>query len=186
MRKTVVVITFVVVAFSIARTHAQSADGLHKSLTTESAKLKMWASDPAILSATKAQNARKVALAEVQRLDREWIEGKAHDLMKQVTTGPCADRLRKLAAENAAYGEAFVSDDQGALVCASQETSDYWQGDEAKFIRAYDGGRGSVFIDRPRLDASAKAHLAQISLPIMDGGKAIGTITVGVDTTKLK
>lgn len=186
MRKTVVVVAFAIVAVSIVRTQAQSADALHKSLTAESVKLKAWANDATIVGATKAQNGKKVAIAEVQRLDQQWIAGKARELVKQVTTGPCADHLRKLASENPAYGEAFVSDDQGALVCATQTTSDYWQGDEAKFIRAYDAGRGSVFIDRPRLDTSAKANLAQISLPIMDGGKAIGTITVGVDTTKLK
>ncbi len=186
MRKTIVILTFAILVLSIGRTHAQSADALHKSLTTESVKLKAWTSDPVIVSATKTQNAKRTALAEVQRLDKDWIEGKARELVKQVTSGPCADRLRKLSTENPAYGEAFVSDDQGALVCATQATSDYWQGDEAKFIRAFDSGRGSVFIDRPRLDASAKANLAQISLPIMENGKAIGTITVGVDTTKLR
>jgi len=186
VRKTVVVIAFLIVVVAIVRTNAQSADALHKALTSEATKLKAWAADPALAGAVKAQNAKKAALAEVQRLDKAWIDGKAADLVKQVTTGACADRLRKLSAENPAYGEAFLSDQQGAIVCASQATSDYWQGDEAKFTRAYDGGRGAVFIDRPRLDESAKANLAQISLPVMDGDKAIGVITVGIDTKKLK
>lgn len=186
MRKAVFIIAFAIVVVSVTRTEAQSADAVHKSLTAEGAKLKAWTNDSVIVAATKTQNARRVALAEVQRLDKAWIEGKAGDLVKQIITGACADRLRKLASENPAYGESFVMDHQGALVCATQATSDYWQGDEAKFIRAFDSGRGAVFIDRPRLDASAKANLAQISLPIMDGGKAIGTITVGVDTKRLK
>lgn len=38
---------------------------------------------------------------------------------------------------------------EGALVCANAKTSDYWQGDKAKWQRAFAEGKGSVFIDRP-------------------------------------
>jgi len=75
-------------------------------------------------------------------------------------------------------------DAQGALVCATGATSDYWQGDEAKWIRAFDGGKGATFIDRPRRDDSAAENLAQISIPVMEKDHAIGVLTVGVRTAK--
>ena len=153
---------------------------MQKQLDAEAAKLKAWGSDAAIVAAVKAQNAKHVSLAKIKQLDTQWTEGKAGTLVKQTTSGACADHLRQLAASNAAYGEVFVMDDQGALVCANAKTTDYWQGDEAKWQRAFNGGAGAVFIDRPRYDDSASRNLAQISIPVMENGRAIGAITVGL------
>ena len=44
-----------------------------------------------------------------------------------MTQGACAERLRALIKEDSFVVEAFLMDAQGALVCASRETSDYWQ-----------------------------------------------------------
>jgi len=163
-------------------TFAQSAQDRQKQLDAEAAKLRAWGSDPVIVAAVKAQNSKKVPLKTIQSLDAQWSAGKAAALVAQMTTGPCADHLRKLAAGNAAYGEVFVMDDQGALVCASAKTSDYWQGDEAKWQRAFNAGKGAVFIDRPKYDDSASRSLAQISIPVLENGHAIGAITVGLSS----
>jgi len=159
---------------------AQSAQTTQKLLDAEAAKLRAWGSDPVIVAAVKAQNAKGVPLATIKALDAQWIAGKAATLADKTITGPCADHLRELAKSNAAYGEIFVMDDQGALVCASSKTSDYWQGDEAKWQRAFNEGKGGVFIDRPRYDDSSSRNLAQISVPVLDGERAIGAITIGV------
>ena len=174
----------VVLAILVAAgAHAQSAGDVQKMLTAEAAKVRALGTDPDIVAAVKAQNAKKVSLETIRKLDGQWIAGKAATLVKQVTTGPCADRLRLLSA-GGAYREAFVMDDRGALVCASAKTTDYWQGDEAKFEQAFNGGKGNVFIDRPKYDDSASAAVAQISVPVMDNGKAIGAITVGLSVAK--
>ena len=168
----------VTLAFS-ATLFAQSAQTTQKQLDAEAAKLRAWGSDATIVAAVKAQNAKHVPLATIKSLDAQWIAGKAAALVKEKTTGACADYLRKLAT-GSAYQEIFVMDDQGAIVCTNEVTSDYWQGDEAKWQRAFNEGKGNVFIDRPRYDESAKRNLAQISVPVMDNGKAIGAITIGV------
>lgn len=166
--------------------HAQSAGTVQKLLADEAARLQAWGSDPAIVAAVKAQNAKRVTLAQVKSLDEQWAAGKAETLVKQVTTGTCADHLRKLVAGNAGYGETFLMDDQGALVCATAKTTDYWQGDEAKWQRAYSDGKGEVFIDRPKFDDSSSQRLAQISVPVLDNGAAIGAITIGISVDKLQ
>jgi hypothetical protein len=163
----------------------QSAETIQKALSTESNTLAAWGSDKAFVDAVKAQNAKKVSLEEIKRIDADWTAGKSAELAKQVTSGPCADHLRALVAAHPGYGEAFVMDNQGALVCANAHTSDYWQGDESKWQRAFADGKGAVFIDRPRFDDSAKAPLAQISVPVMDGGRAVGAITVGLNVSQL-
>lgn len=166
--------------------HAQSAGDVQKLLTDEATRLQTWGSDPILVAAVKAQNAKRVSAAQVKMLDEQWAAGTAAALVKQVTTGPCADHLRTLVAGSAAHGETFVMDNQGALVCATAKTSDYFQGDEAKWQRAFNEGKGSVFIDRPKFDDSSAQRLAQISVPVLDKGVAIGAITVGVATDKLK
>lgn len=160
---------------------AQSADAIQKSLQTQAAAIESWGSDKELVAAVRAQNARRTPMSEIERIDKGWIAGGEAALVKQLTTGPCADRLRALIATHPSFGETMLIDDQGALVCASQRTSDYYQGDESKWQRSFDGGRGAVFIDRPRFDASAAENLAQISVPVLDSGHVIGVLTVGVD-----
>lgn len=164
--------------------HAQSAGNVQKLLTDEAARLQAWGSDPAIVAAVKAQNAKHVPPEQVKSLDQQWSAGKVEALVKLVTTGPCADHLRTLAGT--AHGETFVMDNQGALVCATAKTTDYWQGDEAKWERAFNAGKGDVYIDRPKFDDSSEQRLAQISVPVIDKGAAIGAITVGVFLDKLQ
>lgn len=164
----------------------QSAEAIQKALNGESTVIASWGTDKLFVDAVRAQNAKKVKLSEIDAIDKQWMAGKADDVAKRVTTGPCADHLRQLVAQHPGFGEAFVMDDQGALVCANARTSDYWQGDESKWQRSFNGGKGAVFIDRPRYDESAQMPLAQISVPVMDGGKAIGAITVGMNVYRLK
>ena len=170
----------VVFALVAATAFAQSAGEVQKQLTAEAEKLRAIGRDPLIVAAVKAQNAKKVSLDAIKTLDAQWIAGKATTLVKQTTTGPCAERLRALVAANRTYGETFVMDDHGAIVCATAKTSDYWQGDEAKFAQAFRDGKGNVFIDRPKFDDSASASIAQISVPVMETDRAIGAITVGI------
>lgn len=175
-----------VALLSCAFAHAQSAGNVQILLTDEATRLQTWGSDPAIVAAVKAQNAKRVPATQVKSLDEQWFAGKADALVKQVTTGKCADHLRTLVAGNAGYGETFVMDNQGALVCATAKTTDYWQGDEAKWQRAYSDGKGDVFIDRPKFDDSSSQRLAQISVPVFDNGAAIGAITIGISLDKLQ
>jgi hypothetical protein len=160
-----------------AATH--SAQSVQQELNGYATTVKVWTADRLIIDAVKAQNARQLTLEHIQKDDTLWMAGKNEALVKQMTTGVCADHLRQLVAA-AGFGETFVMDDQGALVCATQKTSDYWQGDEAKWTRAFAAGKGETFIDRLKFDESAKQNLAQVSVPIMDGGRAIGVITAGV------
>src|SRR5260370_36162921 len=114
---------------------AQSADSNQKRLEAESVKLKTWTQDPLFVAAVTAQNKQHITPAEIDKRDKAWVAGKAEPLVKQMTTGPCADHLRQLAAASPIYSEAFVMDDQGALVGANQRTSEDMQGGEPNWIR---------------------------------------------------
>ena len=79
--------------------------------------------------------------------------------------------------------EIFVMDNQGANVCMTAKTGDYWQGDEAKFWNSYNGGIGAVFVDE--VEDGGKM-ISQVSVPVIDKGMAIGAMTIGVDVNAIK
>jgi len=142
---------------------------------------------PAIASAVKAQNAKAIPLSEIQKIDREWQA--AEDTLpihQQMMNSPCAEEIRRLAKQNPAIAEAFVMDNQGANVCQNELTSDYWQGDEAKWKNAFKNGTGGIDIGVEKLDESTNIVLQQVSLPIVDNeGKIIGAICYGIKTGSL-
>jgi hypothetical protein len=93
-----------------------------------------------------------------------------------MTTGPCADRLRALTKGDPFVLEAFLMDAQGALVCATHETSDYWQGDEAKWLKPMKEGL-EAFVDEPAFDESTQSYALQLSVPVLRAGARVGALT---------
>ena len=93
--------------------------------------------------------------------------------------------LKKIETEHPYFIEAILTDNQGANVALTGLTSDYWQGDEAKFIRSYNDGKGNVYVSRPTRDTSTQQTIAQVSVPVMENGQVIGTLTWGVRMDQL-
>ncbi len=151
-----------------------------------------WAADPALVGAIAAQNAVTGGYdqAKIDALDQEWqasVGAGDNALVSSVLTGPAADFLRaKVAASGGKITEAFVTDAKGLNVAASDPTSDYWQGDEDKFLKVFPAPDGA-FISEVEMDESTQRYQGQISLTITDPatGAAIGTLTVGVDAESL-
>ena len=77
-------------------------------------------------------------------------------------------------------------DNMGANVCMTEKTGDYWQGDEAKFVKSFNGSRGAVFVDEVELADVIKVKVSQVSVPVIDKGEAIGAITFGIYVDNLK
>src|SRR2546425_6673562 len=136
------------------------------------------AGDPDLLKAIVAKNHVVESPADIRRIDEAWIRNRQYPLRKTLTSGPCADRLRKLVADDKLVVEAFLMDERGGLVCATVETSDYWQGDEAKWQKTYRDGT-QVFIDEPAMDASTGAFAVQLSRLVSDAhGSKVGALTL--------
>lgn len=152
----------------------------------ESEMVKLGA-DPVIVEAVKAQNAKKMSLEQIKQTDEKWkaFAGIA-DYMKAIMETDCAKSLYEFQKAKSYYVEIFVMDNQGANVAMTDKTSDYWQGDEAKFIKSFADGKGAIFIDEVEYDDSTQAYLVQVSVPVKDGDTVIGAITFGVDIDSLE
>lgn len=142
--------------------------------------------DPVIVEAVKAENARGKSLSSIKEMDDKWknTPGIA-DFMQKMMDSKCGRHLRDLQDSKPYFAEIFVMDNQGANVCLTDKTSDFWQGDEAKFQNSFKGGNGAVFVDGVEFDDSTQSYISQISVPVLDGDKAIGAITFGIDVDKL-
>ena len=142
---------------------------------------------PQIVSAVKAQNKKGMGMAEINTMDEKWkaTPGVA-PFMQALMDSDCAKFLRQIQDTKTFYSEIFVMDNQGANVAMTDKTSDYWQGDEAKFKKSFNQGKGAVFVDEVEFDDSTQAYLVQVSVPVMDQGQAIGAITFGIDVDQVE
>ena len=137
--------------------------------------------DANLVAQVEAQNRKGVSLDRIKEIDKAWMAEKGvNAFMRSLLDNASSGRLQTLIGSHPYILEAFVMDNQGALVGLTNKTSDYWQGDEAKFIESYKGGVGAIHYGKAEFDKSANATLVQISVPVVKGGAAIGAITFGV------
>lgn len=141
-----------------------------------------WGKNPVIIEAVKKQNASGMSHDAILELDEKWrtTSGLA-PFMQPYFDNDAAEELVRLESEADYVMESFAMDNQGGIVGATNKTSDYWQGDEAKFTESFKGGSGATHIGEIEFDDSAQSYLVQVSVPVMSEGVAIGAITIGID-----
>jgi hypothetical protein len=150
-----------------------------KSAEARVPKAHVIAADAELVKAVLAKNASGETSAQIQARDQAWMNNPKEPLRAALSRGACADRLRALAADDAAIAEVILTDANGANVCVSRETSDYWQGDEPKWEKPYKEGV-DPFIDTPALDVSTGTYAVQISVPVLERKRRIGAVTLTV------
>ena len=171
------------------------AAGEHVGPATEFAKstVAKWVSNPEIIKAINAQNVRHSVLTQEQidTLDKQWraeVGASSRPLIDDLLNRPASKFLAEMKNERGGQVlEIFVMDNRGLNVAQSDVTSDYWQGDEAKWKKTYSTGPDAVFVDEVELDESSQTFQAQVSMSIKDPATnaVIGAITVGVNVDAL-
>lgn len=157
-------------------------------------QIKGWTANAAIVSAVKAQNGSHAGLsqADIDALDKKWraqTDAASKPLIDELLGRNASKKL--VGYKNGGQGlftEIFVMDNKGLNVAQSDVTSDYWQGDEAKWKKTFLAGPDGLFIDEVEFDESTQTYQAQVSVSIADpdSGEAIGAITVGVNVELLE
>ena len=152
-----------------------------------------WSSTQVVLLSIKARNAKQgdFEQARIDALDTQWrSELKTDDqpLITAVLSNPLSSYLLRIHADSlGVYTAVFVMDAKGLNVWQSAVTSDYWQGDEAKFQKTFPVSPQAVFIDEPEYDADTASWRAQLNMSIAnESGQAIGSVTVDVNLTELE
>ena len=185
MKGKIAVVLSVMFLFAAATVSAEQAP--QKVVDMGKTKLAGFGTDPVIVTAVKGANGKGQTLDQIKAMDTKWRDTPGiADYMQALMDNDCAKHLRQFQNENGFIAEIFVMDNQGANVAMTDKTSDYWQGDEGKFKNSFAGGKGQVFVDEVEFDDSTQAYLVQVSVPVLDGGQAIGAITFGVDVDQVE
>lgn len=166
----------------------------------------LWLQDPQLLSSLSSLDAQHQHLAQeaILKLDSQWQaavqQGQTFEWMQAILASPLSSLLNKWQqASRGRYTELFVTDSQGVLVATSRVTTDYWQGDEEKFIQPMklnlpglphpqgwlDQGSGGGQT-QVGYDDSTRQFLSHISFLIRSkgGSQPLGVLTLGVNVEK--
>jgi hypothetical protein len=133
---------------------------------------------------------RDLDAAKIDALDKQWrAERKEADqpLITAVLSSPLSGYLTRIQANALGlYTEIFVIDAKGLNAGQSAITSDYWQGDEAKWQKTFEVGHDAVFIDDPEFNKETGTWRAQLNMTLAKGNSAIGSLTVEINLTELE
>ena len=155
--------------------------------------IKVWIGNAIVIDAIKAQNQKhaSIAQADIDKMDKKW-RSETGASSRPMIDEVLANELSKFLSEakqgsQGLVTEVFVMDNKGLNVGQSDVTSDYWQGDEAKWQKTYSAGPDALFIDEVEKDESTQTFQSQLSMSIVDpaSGKVIGAITGGVNVGAL-
>ncbi|MBB4238139.1 hypothetical protein [Rhizobium esperanzae] len=87
-------------------------------------------------------------------------------------------------ASQGAIVEFFVTDSHGLNVGQSTITTDYWQGDEEKYLKTFANGSREIFIDRAERNETTQMLETQASFVVLDEEEkpiGVATVTIAID-----
>lgn len=155
------------------------------------AGIREWLTNPVVEMSILAHNKRYqgVDQGQIDALDKAWRSERESDdqpLIAATLSSPLSTYLTQIqAASGGIFTEIFVMNAYGLNVGQSAITSDFWQGDEAKFQKTFDVGPTAVFIDEPEFHEASKTWRTQVNLTIAKDGKPIGAVTVEYNLSEL-
>ena len=166
---------------------------IQKLVTPEVIKqMRTWIESDIVRISIATQNKRlsKLDQATIDTLDKQWVkerESEDKPLIAATLSNPLSIYLSRMQGRSLGlYAEIFIMDQNGLNVGQSSITSDFWQGDEAKFQKTYDVAPDAVFIDEPEFDDEMKVWRGPVNFTVTDtDGKSIGAATVELNLTEL-
>ena len=155
------------------------------------AEIRDWLSNPVVEMSVTAHNRlyEGVEQAQIDELDKAWRaekESADQPLIAATLSSPLSTYLTQIqAASGGIFTEIFVMNAFGLNVGQSAITSDFWQGDEAKYQKTFLVSPTAVFVDEPEFNEKSKTWRTQVNLTLAKDGKAIGAVTVEYNLSEL-
>lgn len=128
-------------------------------------------------------------LAQIDALDQQWIAAPDNDpLIQKILNNALATELRLFQTHFPDHVEVFVTDRYGAVLAATDRTTDYNQADEAWWQATYQEGTGAIHLAEPEFDESEQILGVRISIPVYaeDRTTVIGVIATTYHVCALK
>jgi len=163
-------------------TMALAADATSAKAKAEAkAKQLSWMStDPQVIAAVKAHNVNPPAESKAMTQEKWKALPVLDPFVRGLSKNALAEYLKSKRDES--WSELFVSGADGTKVVLFNKTTSWsHKGKEKHDVPM----QGKTWIGEVEVDASAGVEQIQIGLPVLDGGKAIGSIVVGLSVSKL-
>lgn len=104
-------------------------------------------------------------------------------LIKQEASQAMLELIRRYGLQ----GEGFLIGLNGGLAALTQQTEDFWQGDEKQFYLAIQLPAGESLLLSNVTDRSSNAFLHKIAIPVFDDKQLpIGVLVIGLDSFVVK
>tara|TARA_Y100000296_G_scaffold22821_1_gene26977 strand:+ start:588 stop:1154 length:567 start_codon:yes stop_codon:yes gene_type:complete len=149
--------------------------------------IKSIENNPVIINHIIASNkmSRDISNSEIALKDNQWrreLITNQYNFINSVLNADASRELKKIKNNRSnTYGEIFIMNNKGLTIAMTQPTSDYWQGDEAKWQETFPANGQSFHLGDVEFDESAQAFTAQVSAPIKNSAREnIGAITFGI------
>ena len=162
-------------------------------LTAHQQLFHAWPARPDIIAAVQAQNRRhqNLTIPDIMKLDQQWLDERGTQdspLIDQVTSTELSQRLAEQQRDsNGLITEIIVTDRFGLNVGVSEITTDYWQGDEAKFSEAFFNRTNAIYEGQLEYDQSTQGYQVHISSQMRDpaSDEIIGVLIIGLDIQRV-
>lgn len=143
-------------------------------------EIQTWAADATIVSAVKAYNSGKSP--EAAAMDQaKWTSTSVIDpFVRGLTKTPAAEFLKTKKGE--VVSEAFVSGADGGKVAFLGKPSNWSHKGKPKHEQPMSG---KTWQGEVEVDESSGLQQVQVAVPVLDGGKPIGSLVVGLSVGKL-
>ena len=122
-------------------------------------------------------------LADIEEKDLQWraadeVGNNYVYIVRQHLSNAVALSLHEYQGSFPNNAEVFVTDRYGALVGATNRTSDYYQADEEWWQVAYSDGSGDIYISQPEYDESVGEFSVLLVIPMrdQDTGEVVGIL----------
>jgi signal transduction histidine kinase len=152
------------------------AEEINSSLSSEIMEAEGIAIAPTIVDAVNEANrlhknkSTESAMAEITALDEEWKSvPNINDKIRPYLSNAVSQYLKNfLELRSDKYTEIFVTDELGALVGATGKTTDFYQGDEDWWTRAFNRGNGRNVVQGIEFDESTQVKSIAIAVPVRE------------------
>ncbi len=144
-------------------------------------ELKYLSTDPAVVAAVKAYNAKPPVETRSMNNDH-WKELTLLDpIVRSLTKNDLGQYLK--SKQDDTISEAFVSGADGGKVAFLAKTTSWNHKGKAKHDVPMSG---QTWVGPMEVDESSGHQQVQIALPVLDGGHPIGSIVIGLKVSKLR
>ena len=180
-------------SFTMSAAVADEAEIKAKAESYTKTEVSKWVADTDVIAALNAANAASATYdqGKIDALDKQWrdeVGAAARPLIDQVMASSASGKAKSwCSGAGGVVTEIILMDSKGLNVGICDATSDYWQGDEAKYQNTFSKGAGAIFVDDVEQDGSTQKFQVQASMTVVDpaNGKPIGVVTVGLDAEGL-